>query len=87
MIHDPKKPIEPPAPVKDGPRVRSGLATPNKALDAGLCSGCRKPYGFGAEIVEYTPVGKLEPTEYWHSDCWKAANRDAWDRPSEWPWL
>ena len=89
MIYDPKKPIKPPPPAKDSPRVRDGFSVQGKATTAGKCSGCRDPYGYSDEIVQFTPAGKLEPTEAWHPQCWKAANRDFLDSlrdgPREWP--
>lgn len=86
MIYDPKKPIEQPPPVKDSHRVRDGFSVQARALSAGECRGCQRPYRHSDEVVEFTPLGKTEATETWHPDCWKRSNRDFFDRPQEWPW-
>ena len=91
MIYDPKKPIAPPSPAKDSPRVRDGVSHRVKAMALGSCSGCGKPYEPGEEIVEYTPLNKTTATttavtEMWHSECWSGSNSDFFDRPKTWPW-
>lgn len=87
MIYDPKKPLPDPIITKKTPRYRDGIPSDIKAAHDGVCEGCRKPYLATSDVIVYTPLTSLTPTETWHPACWSESNRDLRDRPKQWPYL